>query len=137
MYFTAFGEWELATRQTLLILDEDPQSVKEIETIAAAWFNVVVTRAAQRALTMLHGDPTITVFMADQNLSTTKGLTALRAAQTLRPTVRRILMAQPGQLAEVIEGLHSGAVERVVYKPIRSHDLIAAISKPDVQRASA
>jgi len=127
----------LANRQTLLVLDEDTQSVREIEAITTAWFNVITTRSPQRALTVLHSDTTVAVLLADQNLSSTKGLTVLKAAQTLRPAIRRVLMAQAGQLSEIIEGLHSGAVERVVYKPIRANDLVAALSMPDTDRATA
>lgn len=119
------------------MLDEDAQALREIEQMASAWFNVITTRSPQKALTTLHSDASVAVLLTEQTLGKTSGLTVLRAAQTLRPAVRRVLMATAGQLALIIEGLHCGAVERVVYKPVRSHDLAAALSLPEKPPARA
>jgi DNA-binding NarL/FixJ family response regulator len=88
-------------------------------------------------LNVVHADATAAVIITAQLLSNTKGLTVLRAAQTLRPDLRRVLMATPDELAALIEALHSGTVDRIVYKPIRSGELIAAIAPSGAGRAIA
>lgn len=117
----------MSNRRTLVALDDDTHALREIEEIAKVWMDVATTRSPQRALTMIHNNPAACVLVTAQKLSASSGLAVLRAAQTLRPSMRRILLSAPGQLGDVIEGLHSGAIEHIIYKPIRSHDLIAAL----------
>lgn len=113
-------------RQTLVVVDEDTIALREIETLASKWFKVVATRMPGRALGLVKTDPTVTIVLADQNLTSASGLCVLQAVAAIRPTTRRILFAHPAQLADVIGGVYCGAVERILYKPI-APELTAAI----------
>jgi DNA-binding response OmpR family regulator len=77
--------------------------------------------------------------IADSALANTTGLSFLKAVQSMRPTARRIMLAGPQQVDEVIEGVRSGAVEKVVYKPITPAELTAVLSlvQTDRKRATA
>jgi ActR/RegA family two-component response regulator len=127
----------LPNRQTLIALDEDNATLQQIEAIASPLYAIVATRSAERALSVVRADPTAAVLVTAQHLSNTNGVTVLLAAQALRPDLRRVLTATPHELAALIEALHSGAVERIVYKPIRSGELIAAIAPSGAARAVA
>jgi ActR/RegA family two-component response regulator len=118
----------LSNRHTLIALDEDNTALHQIEAIASPLFKIVATRSVERALSIVRTDASASVLLAAQALNNTKGVTVLRAAQSLRADLRRVLMATPDELAALIEALHSGVVERIVYKPIRSGELIAAIT---------
>jgi hypothetical protein len=43
------------------------------------------------------------------------------------PKARRILISDYCDLAIIVQGLHTGAVERIVYRPIHAPELLAAI----------
>jgi DNA-binding NtrC family response regulator len=118
----------LSNGQTLIALDDDVQTLDAVNEIAATRFKVVTTRNPQKALAVVRDEASSAVLIVALRLRGTTALAVLRAAQTLRPNIRRVVMAGPGNLAELIEGLHSGAVERIIYKPIRTAELLAAIS---------
>jgi DNA-binding NarL/FixJ family response regulator len=84
-------------------------------------------------------NPTVAVLMVEQTTTHGSSIELLKLIQFIRPSIRRVLLANPDQLAEIIEGLHCGALERIVYKPIREDDLLAAIAIAPVQvkRATA
>lgn len=44
------------------------------------------------------------------------------------PYVRRILLSDYCDLSLIVQGLHTGAVERIVYKPVYDMELMAAIT---------
>ena len=114
-------------RQTLVVVDEDTHSLREIEAIASRWFRVVATRMPGRALGAVKEDPSVSVIVADHNLTSVSGISVLQAAAAIRPATRRLLLAPPSQLADVIGGVHCGAVERIIYKPVSAAELSAAL----------
>jgi DNA-binding NtrC family response regulator len=111
----------------LIVLDDDTKTLGEVEELARAWFQVVGTRSPVRALNLARSEPNAAVFMAAQQLGATSGIAVLKAVQTLRPDVRRLLMTDPGHLTEIIDGLHCGAVSAIVYKPLGAEELAAAL----------
>jgi DNA-binding NtrC family response regulator len=126
-------------RYTLLAVDEDMNSLRQIELLASKWFTVIATRSPQRALSQVTSDASVTIVIADSALANTTGLSFLKAVQSIRPTARRILLAGPQQVDEVIEGVRCGAVEKVVYKPIAPAEFTAVLSlvQTDRKRATA
>jgi DNA-binding NtrC family response regulator len=128
----------LSNRPILIALDEDGKTLREIEVAASGMFRVVATRSWEQALSLTRTDSTVAALLVNQTLSKTNGLTVLKAAQSIRPATQRVLMASPGHLSEVIDGLHCGAVSRIIYKPIRSAELLGALAPPaEARRATA
>src|SRR5580658_6253841 len=72
--FVAGSMMSQGNRQTLLAVDEESSTLREIEAIASRWFRVVTTRMPGRALGMVKTDSSITVVLVDQNLTTASGL---------------------------------------------------------------
>jgi DNA-binding NtrC family response regulator len=118
----------LSQGKTLIALDDDVQALNAVNEFAASFFKVVTTRNARRALGVVRDDAATAVLIVGLEITGTTALTVLRAAQTLRPSIRRVVMAGPGNLAQLIEGLHSGVVERIIYKPLRPTELLGAIT---------
>jgi len=128
----------LSNRPILIALDEDAKTLREIEVAASGMFRVVTTRSWEQALSLTRADSTVAALLVNQTLSQTNGLTVLKAVQSIRPATRRVLMASPGYLSEIIDGLHCGAVSRIIYKPIRSAELLNALASPtEARRATA
>ena len=46
---------------------------------------------------------------------------------TLRPDVRRVMMTGHPDLSGIIQGLHSGAIDRLVHKPFTRDELLSAV----------
>ena len=78
-------------------------------------------------MTWLQNDTTISAVVVGQNLRGGKGVELLTAAQKLRPDARRILIASYSDLAGFVDGLHSGAIERTISKPIDATELLGLI----------
>jgi ActR/RegA family two-component response regulator len=128
-----------ANRHTLIALSEDIKTLREIEEIVAGQFHIVATRAVERAINLSQADSAVAAIVVDHQLTNTNGLAVLKTVQAGRPGVRRVMLALPAHLADIIEGLHCGAVERILYKPIRASELLTAVAltAEAAQRVSA
>jgi DNA-binding NtrC family response regulator len=124
-------------RPKLIALDEDAATLREIERIATPWFDVLSTRDTRQAIAWVANDPSVEAVITEQVLSSSTGVTILESIRTMKSEVRRILITGHGDLAAIISGLHSGAVSRIVYKPIKPAELIAAIVPPGAIKATA
>jgi DNA-binding response OmpR family regulator len=63
-------------------------------------------------------------------VSTSKGadsLGVLESARQERPNVLRILLTEFENLSTIVEGLHTGAVQRVVSRPLEFAELLGVI----------
>jgi hypothetical protein len=85
---------------------------------------------AKRAVERAVCDLSVAVFIAGAGGDGTSAVTVLEAIRTARPDVLRIMLASPGHLGAVIQGLHSGTVERPVQKPIDEQELMLALVNP-------
>lgn len=135
------GHMPPRTRSKLVALDSDASELGCISRIAAPWLQVITSRDPRRVLAMVESDPAISVLVTEQVLSTASGVALLETVRTSRPDVRRVLLTGYGDLATVIAGVHSGAIERLIYKPLVAAELLAAIGirtlPANVKRASA
>jgi DNA-binding NarL/FixJ family response regulator len=123
----------------LLVFYEDARALREIEGPASRLFRIEATRSADRVSNLARTNPAVVVLMVEQTQTHGSSVELLKLVQFIRPSIRRVLLANPDQLAEIIDGLHCGAVERIVYKPIKQDDLLAAIAiaPAQVKRATA
>jgi len=128
-------------RKKLVALDSDASELGRISRAASPWFQVITSRDPRRVLAMVETDPAIRVLVTEQVLSTASGVALLETVRTCRPDVRRVLLTGYGDLATVIAGVHSGAIERLIYKPLVAAELLAAIgirmAPAGAKRASA
>ena len=82
------------------------------------------------------------VVITEHVLRTATGVSLLESARTMRPAARRVLLTTYHDLASIVAGLHSGAIDRLVSKPFTVAELLHAIlpegeQEPASQRASA
>jgi DNA-binding NtrC family response regulator len=113
--------------QSIVAVEEDVRTLDRISTILDSAFVVLATADVKRAMTWLQNDTTVCAVIAGQNIRGAKGLELLTAAQRLRPNARRILIASYSDLAAFMEGLHTGAVERTISKPIDAAELLGLV----------
>jgi two-component system response regulator AtoC/two-component system response regulator HupR/HoxA len=111
----------------LIALDEDENVLHAISRVAAPYFHVLVTRDPRRLLGWLENYPKLAVVVTEHVLRTSNGVSLLETARTMRPGARRVLLTTYSDLASIVAGLHSGAIERLVQKPFGPADLLRGI----------
>ena len=119
-------------RPSLIALDDDVETLRTITQIVSPMYSVLATSDPRRALGWVQNDPSVSVIAVEQVLKAGMGLDVLEMAQQLRPEIRRILITGFTDLASIMDGLHNGAIHKMVSKPVLRADLTAALSTPAV-----
>ena len=126
-----------SNRVKLVVLDQNLKALHDICRLTAPWFDTIPTPDPREAMARLQQDQSVKVFLTEQILSNTTGIALLGSIRSMRPDVRRVLMCDDGELAPVIEGLHSGAIGRLLYKPFQPNQLLAAVGVATATAARA
>jgi DNA-binding NtrC family response regulator len=114
-------------KHPLLALDGDDAVLKTIAQVAAPYFQVLTTRDPRKLLGWLGNLDDVAAVVTEHVLQTASGVSLLQQARAMRPAARRVLLTTYHDLASIVDGLHSGAIERLVQKPFNPADLLAAI----------
>ena len=114
-------------RRQVLVLDHSSSVLNELEATLSPWFDVLVTQNPRRMLAMLEVSDNVSAAVVEHVMPTTCGVSILESVRTMRPKARRILMTQYEDLASLVRGLHSGAIEQVLPRPFSRAGLLAAV----------
>ena len=114
-------------RNILIVLDGDDAVLKSVIRLAAPYYQVRATRESRTLLGWMQEDAPVEVIVTEHVLRTSSGVSLLETARTCRPNARRVLMTTYHDLASIVTGLHSGAIERLVPKPFTPAEFLAAI----------
>ena len=111
----------------LIVLDGDDAVLKTVARIAGAYYHVRATRDSRTLLGWMQELALVEVIVTEHVLRTASGVSLLETARSCRPNARRVLMTTYHDLASIVAGLHSGAIERLVPKPFTPAEFLAAI----------
>jgi DNA-binding NtrC family response regulator len=125
------------TKRFLLALDGDDSTLRAVAETAAPYYQAHVTRDPRKFLAWLENVEHLGAVVTEHVLRTSTGLALLEATRKLRPHARRVLMTTYHDLASIVAGLHSGAIQHLVQKPFTPADLLAAILPEGVAAAAA
>jgi len=114
----------------------DDASLRLIEPALRTRFDVLQARDARKLLSLAE-DQAVTVVIADHALATGGAIELLLSVRSMRPDVRRVLLVDHCDLAIIVKGIHSGIVERIIYKPIAAFEVVAAVCPPEATPAKA
>lgn len=123
-------------RLRIIALAGESETVSTVKAIAAPFFEVLGTGDVRRALNWLRAHGDVAVVVADHRLTGASGVTLLAAVQQRWPAVQRVLLADIEDMSQAIAGLHCGAVQHVVHKPLHARELLQVI-RPAPVRALA
>jgi two-component system response regulator RegA len=121
----------------LLALDEDEASLGQIARVVAGYYSVMQLKSPSRAIGLLEADPSIEVFVTEQVMRFGNGVELLETVRTMRPDVRRVILTNYSDLAGIVLGLHSGAIQHIVQKPAGDLELLHAIAPTLAQQRAA
>lgn len=132
------GGWkvEAPLRRTLIVLDGDDHAVRQVSKVLSGACLITHVRNSRSAIAMIESDPHIGAIITEQVMRSGDGVQLLETVRTLRPQVRRIILTTYTDLATIIQGLHSGAIQTLVQKPIVDSELLAAVC-PELARVDA
>lgn len=122
-------------KRHLIALDGDDAVLRTIGKLAAPFYNVLPTTDPRRFLVWLERFDDVAVVVTEHVLRTANGVSLLESTRTTRPAARRVLLTAYHDLASIVAGLHSGAIERLVAKPCSPGDLLTAILPDEVAAA--
>src|SRR4051812_9988836 len=101
-----------SSKPKLVALGNELGALLDIQRAVSAWYDVLQTQDARRALAFVDHCPAVQAIVAEHVLATTTGVTVLESARAIRPDVRRVLLTAFPDLATVGEGLRSGVCSR-------------------------
>jgi ActR/RegA family two-component response regulator len=111
----------------LLVLDQDENVLRQVGRVFGGYFVVVPVHTPHRAMGLLEGDPHIRVMITEQVMRAAQGVDLLEAVRARWPEVRRVMLTTYTDLASIVTGLHSGAVQVLVQKPASDDELLKAV----------
>ena len=115
-------------KSKLILLESDADTADRFTRVASRMYAVVLERDAKQALLFAESEPLVNVFVAGR--CEVAAATILERVKSARPDVLRVCLTEPSELGVVIEGLHSGVIERTIQKPIQGPEILAAITPP-------
>ncbi|MGH7214143.1 MAG: hypothetical protein ACREIT_05215 [Tepidisphaeraceae bacterium] len=124
-------------RPPVLVATGDLGTFRRVTELAGHRFEFRVARDARRAMEILSETPRLLAVLVQNNLPDSEGVGLLEQVSAAHPDVRRILLANPTDLAPVIQGLHSGAIQRLVHIPFGPNELLSALTVPVEARAAS
>jgi len=113
--------------QSIVAVDNDVRTLDRIKMILDSTHTVLATGDPTRALTWLQHDATVAAIVVVHDLPGGKAMGLLEAARKFRPEARRIVIANYSDLAQFVEGLHTGAIQRTISKPIDPIELLGLV----------
>jgi thioredoxin reductase (NADPH) len=116
------------SRRKLIVLETDRPALSEVTAVARSWYDVLSTAEPRQAKAWLSANTDdIAVFITDHSAQFYEGKSLLEQVKTQFPEVRRVVLTSYSDLSTLIEGLHNGAIQKLVQKPIDRNELAAAI----------
>lgn len=128
---------------TIIAVDEDTRMLRQISELLAHHAEVMITTDSRKAMGWVENNRSVVGILAGETVRGESGVELLRAAYQLKPEIRRILITGYADLPAIVQGLHSGVIDRLLSKPLVPTEVSAAVtfleSRPPtivVQRAA-
>lgn len=110
----------------LIAIHSDPMILRQIVRLVASRFTTSVGRAAGDIVACLQNGTPHAV-LVDPGVDGAGGLALLENIRHTHPAARRLLLTPAERLGPIIQGLHSGAVQTILYQPLHAGELLAAL----------
>ncbi|MES1183290.1 MAG: response regulator [Myxococcales bacterium] len=116
-----------ATKARVLVVDDEPQILLALEDLLSDDFTVLKSETPERALAVLHEDPSIAVVITDQRMPRMTGDELL--AQMVDAAAVGIMVSGFADLPAVVRAINEGKVFAYVTKPWNAEDLHFKVTK--------
>jgi DNA-binding NtrC family response regulator len=117
-------------KPALLCVTESAPLARQIVKVTSEWLEVFHARTPEQATALLDLQKNIAIIVTESDVGDVTGIQILEAAQAQRPDVRRVLLTEYRDLSLLVQGLHSGVVQKSVEKPLREREFLATVLPP-------
>jgi DNA-binding NtrC family response regulator len=117
------------TRPKLLLITFDPKIARQVGDLASRSFAVLYAKP-ESLDTHLRTEGDLEVFIADDGPTSEsiKAVRLLEHAQERRPSVRRVLLTDYGDVGAVVRAVHDESAQFVLHRPVVPAELLAALA---------
>jgi DNA-binding NtrC family response regulator len=117
----------LGKKSRIVVWCTELASVRAINDVAGKGFNIVFVNDVQSFNNRIMAEPTAVAAVIDNAAAHDHAIDLLQSLRQSHPQIRRILVTDYCDLAIIVQGLHTEAVQKIVYKPIHGPELLAAL----------
>ncbi|HEY2587706.1 MAG TPA: response regulator [Tepidisphaeraceae bacterium] len=119
----------------IIYLDNDDQTARQVARVFGGAFHVLHVQNPRRMIGLMETDPAIAAVITEQVLRSGNGVELLESVRTFRPQIRRVMLTGYPDLASIVVGLHSGAIQCLLHKPVSDADLLTGVCPELAERA--
>lgn len=113
----------------IIVWCNELQSMRAITDILARNFQLVSARDPGSFTSLISQDVAPVAALVDNAAAQGKAIDTLQAVRKVNASVRRILLTDYCDLGIIVQGLHTEAIQKIVYKPIHGPELLGAIGQ--------
>lgn len=124
-------------RRKLVLLDSDEAAARQVSRVFGGAFIVIHVQNPRTVIGLLETDDAITGVITEQVLRCGAGLELLETVRSFRPKVRRVMLTSYSDMAAIVGGIHSGAIQSLLHKPAGDTELLTAMCPELAERAAA
>lgn len=114
-------------KSKLAILCADKSSIRAIHAAVSNSFQLVIARSEDGLRSVIANEPSVIAAMVDNVCG--GAIDLLAKIQGQRDSVRRVLLTEYCDIGILVAGLHTGAVQEIIYKPVNAHELLTCLGK--------
>jgi ActR/RegA family two-component response regulator len=114
-------------RPKITVLCNELAAVRAITDALGRGFELSLAGDAQTLLASLERESSSAAVMVDMSVIQVDAIKLLEKVRGICSQSRRILLTDFCDLNIIVQGLHTGSIERIVYKPIYGPELLSAI----------
>jgi DNA-binding NtrC family response regulator len=118
----------MGNKRKMVVLDGDRTTLHDVCAVAKVWYDVLPASDPRKALAWLRNEPGVSIFVTEHVDQSFDGMSLLEKVRTMHPDIQRIVMTTYSDLARLIVGLHSGAIQKLVQKPIDRVEFLTAVA---------
>ena len=119
----------MSLRHKVLAVITDSRTRSELARAAQATFDLHVLPDCRQIAATIAAHPDAAALIVDSS-SPAGGIAPIQLLQSVRSQrapLRRVMIADAADLSAVVDGLHSGVIDAIVYRPIDLRQLHAAV----------
>jgi ActR/RegA family two-component response regulator len=124
-------------KRTIILLLRDDAVTRQVLRALGGMYVVSRVGNLSGAIALIRTDPHIAAIITEQGAANGDAIESLETVRAVQPQVRRIMLTSYADLTSIVHGLHSGAVQSLVQKPVSEDELLAALCSGMPQAAEA
>lgn len=118
----------MSHRAKVLVVFDNPAALKALFAAASEGeMELLPLRDRRQASAFISATPQLAAVIVEQSGESKSFLELLQNLQAAHPNLRRVVLSDSSNILRIIDGLHSGAIDAVAYRPLDARQLHAAV----------